>query len=106
MPPGPLPRHPGASHECHPLLLLLVLPLQSIAEQYFPRLEAPSGVTISAADLEGRAYTFKWRFWVNNSSRMYLLEGAGELHRNYGLEVGGAGRRVPGGGGDAVRGVA
>jgi hypothetical protein len=28
------------------------------------------------------------RFWVNNSSRMYLLEGAGELHRNYCLEVG------------------
>lgn len=29
------------------------------------------------------------RFWVNNSSRMYLLEGAGELHRNYGLDVSG-----------------
>ncbi|GFR51387.1 hypothetical protein Agub_g13817 [Astrephomene gubernaculifera] len=61
---------------------------KSIAEQYFPRLEQPSGVTISASDLDGRGYTFKWRFWVNNSSRMYLLEGAGELHRNYGLEVG------------------
>ncbi|EFJ51447.1 hypothetical protein VOLCADRAFT_116438, partial [Volvox carteri f. nagariensis] len=61
---------------------------KSIAEQYFPKLEQPSGVTISATDLDGRSYTFKWRFWVNNSSRMYLLEGAGELHRNYGLEVG------------------
>ncbi|GIL62714.1 hypothetical protein Vafri_16885 [Volvox africanus] len=61
---------------------------KSVAEQYFPRLDQPSGVTISAADLDGRSYTFKWRFWVNNSSRMYLLEGAGELHRNYGLEVG------------------
>ncbi|KXZ43735.1 hypothetical protein GPECTOR_81g183 [Gonium pectorale] len=61
---------------------------KSIAEQYFPKLEQPSGVTISATDLDGRTYTFKWRFWVNNSSRMYLLEGAGELHRNYGLEVG------------------
>ncbi|GLC37118.1 hypothetical protein PLESTB_000981700 [Pleodorina starrii] len=61
---------------------------KSVAEQYFPRLEQPSGVTISATDLDGRTYTFKWRFWVNNSSRMYLLEGAGELHKNYGLEVG------------------
>ncbi|KAG2482326.1 hypothetical protein HYH03_018735 [Edaphochlamys debaryana] len=61
---------------------------KSVAEQYFPKLEQPSGVTISASDLDGRTYTFKWRFWVNNSSRMYLLEGAGELHRNYGLEVG------------------
>ncbi len=28
---------------------------------------------------------------MNNSSRMYLLEGAGELHRNYGLDVSGVG---------------
>lgn len=59
-----------------------------IAEQYFPRLEMASGITIQANDLEGRTYNFKWRFWVNNSSRMYLLEGAAELHSAYELGVG------------------
>lgn len=28
------------------------------------------------------------RFWINNQSRMYLLEGAGELHRQFGMNVG------------------
>jgi hypothetical protein len=28
------------------------------------------------------------RFWVNNQSRMYLLEGAGELHRQFKMSVG------------------
>ena len=28
------------------------------------------------------------RFWINNQSRMYLLEGAAELHHNYGMAVG------------------
>jgi hypothetical protein len=28
------------------------------------------------------------RFWINNQSRMYLLEGAGELHRQFRMAVG------------------
>jgi len=29
-----------------------------------------------------------YRFWINNQSRMYLLEGAGELHRQFTMVVG------------------
>jgi hypothetical protein len=82
--PGELRRAPAhAQTAC-----LSRLGPQSVAELYFPRLEQPSGITITVSDLEGRNYSFRWRFWVNNASRMYLLEGAGELHRKYGLESG------------------
>ena len=36
--------------------------LQAIAEQYFPRLEQPSGLPVKAVDTFGREYTFKFRF--------------------------------------------
>ncbi|GFH30155.1 TF-B3 domain-containing protein, partial [Haematococcus lacustris] len=60
----------------------------AIAEQYFPRLEQPSGLPVRAVDIRGHEYTFKFRFWINNQSRMYLLEGAGELHRQFHMSVG------------------
>ncbi|GAX81655.1 hypothetical protein CEUSTIGMA_g9083.t1 [Chlamydomonas eustigma] len=66
----------------------VVIP-KAIAEQYFPRLEQQHGIPVSAVDTRGREYTFKFRFWINNQvSRMYLLEGAGELHRAYEMNVG------------------
>jgi hypothetical protein len=65
----------------------VVIP-KAIAEQYFPRLEQQNGIPVTAVDTRGREYTFKYRFWVNNQSRMYLLEGAGELHRAYKMNVG------------------
>lgn len=132
----------------HPLLGCVS---QAIAEQYFPRLEQPNGIPVTAVDTRGRTYTFKYRFWVNNQvqtgqgcrgvwalvelrsvlqvlavrcclttrmqlrqqncalwhqpsaqhllplrpvaalalqSRMYLMEGAGELHRAFDMSVG------------------
>lgn len=65
----------------------VVIP-KAIAEQYFPRLEQPNGIPLTAVDTRGREYTFKFRFWINNQSRMYLMEGAGELHRAYEMAVG------------------
>uniref|UniRef100_A0A7S0S0T7 TF-B3 domain-containing protein n=1 Tax=Chlamydomonas leiostraca TaxID=1034604 RepID=A0A7S0S0T7_9CHLO len=65
----------------------VVIP-KAIAEQYFPRLEQPSGLPVRAVDTRGYEYTFKFRFWINNQSRMYLLEGAGELHRQFTMSVG------------------
>jgi hypothetical protein len=66
----------------------VVIP-KAIAEQYFPRLEEQHGIPVRAVDTRGREYTFKFRFWINNQvSRMYLLEGAGELHRAYEMNVG------------------
>lgn len=37
------------------------LPLQAIAEQYFPRLDQATGMPFSCLDIDGRMYTFKWR---------------------------------------------
>mmetsp|Transcript_36036 Transcript_36036/g.80206 ORF Transcript_36036/g.80206 Transcript_36036/m.80206 type:complete len:285 (-) Transcript_36036:916-1770(-) len=66
----------------------VVIP-KAIAEQYFPRLEQQNGLPVRAVDTRGREYTFKFRFWINNQvSRMYLLEGAGELHHAYKMSVG------------------
>ncbi len=39
-----------------------------MAEQYFPRLEQPNGIMLTAVDTKGREYTFKYRFWINNQT--------------------------------------
>ncbi|CAD7702057.1 unnamed protein product [Ostreobium quekettii] len=65
----------------------VVIP-KAVAEQYFPHLDDQAGVPIEAADTLGNAYTFRFRFWINNQSRMYLLEGASEMHQRYDLKVG------------------
>ncbi len=38
-----------------------LLPAQAIAEQYFPRLEMPSGLPVRAVDIRGHEYQFKFR---------------------------------------------
>ncbi|MEW5299372.1 MAG: hypothetical protein WDW38_004601 [Sanguina aurantia] len=65
----------------------VVIP-KAIAEQYFPHIEEAKGITVSAHDTHGKVYQFKWRYWVNNQSRMYLLEGASQLHTAYTMAVG------------------
>eukprot|EP00955_Chlamydomonas_euryale_P059702 357473-Chlamydomonas_euryale.AAC.10 len=92
--------HPYSGDECIASLTVALLPnpapsppsfsppSQAIAEQYFPRLEQANGIPVNATDTRGRTYTFKFRFWINNQSRMYLLEGAGELHRAFEMSVG------------------
>lgn len=64
----------------------IVIP-KAIAEMYFPILENQAGIPIDAIDSMGNAYFFRFRFWINNQSRMYLLEGAAELQRRYNLHV-------------------
>eukprot|EP00803_Ostreobium_quekettii_P010604 evm.model.scf_3859.2 EVM.evm.TU.scf_3859.2 scf_3859:2896-7405(-) len=61
---------------------------KAVAEQYFPHLDNQAGVPIEAADTLGNKYTFRFRFWINNQSRMYLLEGVSEMHQRYDLKVG------------------
>lgn len=109
--------------------------LQAVAELYLPRLEAQTGITLTATDTLGHNYNLRFRcvvwlawasmrgrrvwhsmamgrwwfhalqrlfttpfsqvpappphrFWINNQSRMYLLEGAAELHTRYNMSVG------------------
>jgi len=64
----------------------IVIP-KAIAEMHFPMLDNQAGSQIDAVDSMGNPYFFKFRFWINNQSRMYLLEGAAELQRRYNLRA-------------------
>ena len=61
--------------------VLCMCAAQAIAEQYFPRLEQPSGLLVKAVDTFGREYTFKFRFWINNqvSGRVRVWAAVGPL---------------------------
>eukprot|EP00878_Enallax_costatus_P028893 GHUV01031248.1.p1 GENE.GHUV01031248.1~~GHUV01031248.1.p1 ORF type:complete len:202 (+),score=43.96 GHUV01031248.1:358-963(+) len=61
---------------------------KAIAEQYFPRIDNPSGTELGVEDAAGDTYTLRFRFWINNQSRMYLLEGTAELQHHYHLKMG------------------
>ncbi|XP_042472786.1 B3 domain-containing protein Os07g0563300-like isoform X2 [Zingiber officinale] len=52
----------------------LVLP-KKCAEVYFPTISQPEGLPLKVQDTSGRSWTFQFRFWPNNNSRMYVLEG-------------------------------
>jgi hypothetical protein len=61
---------------------------KAIAEQYFPRIDNPGGTELTVQDAAGDSYTLRFRFWINNQSRMYLLEGTAELQHHYHLRMG------------------
>ncbi|XP_027334066.1 B3 domain-containing transcription repressor VAL1 isoform X2 [Abrus precatorius] len=52
----------------------LVLP-KACAEAYFPSISQSEGVPLRVQDVKGNEWTFQFRFWPNNNSRMYVLEG-------------------------------
>ncbi|KHN30598.1 B3 domain-containing transcription repressor VAL1 [Glycine soja] len=52
----------------------LVLP-KSCAEAYFPPISQSEGLPLQFKDVKGNDWTFQFRFWPNNNSRMYVLEG-------------------------------
>ncbi|EPS62827.1 hypothetical protein M569_11961, partial [Genlisea aurea] len=55
----------------------MVLPKKE-AEAHLPFLDIKEGIHISMLDMDGiHHWTFKYRFWPNNSSRMYVLESTG-----------------------------
>lgn len=45
------------------------------AQVYFPTISQPEGLPLKVQDTSGRNWTFQFRFWPNNNSRMYVLEG-------------------------------
>ncbi|KAI8477513.1 MAG: DNA-binding pseudobarrel-protein domain-containing protein-containing protein [Monoraphidium minutum] len=61
---------------------------KAVAEQYFPKLDSPTGMSLQVEDAHGGTYTLRWRFWINNQSRMYLLEGTADLQQHYHLKMG------------------
>ncbi|VFQ89537.1 unnamed protein product [Cuscuta campestris] len=52
----------------------LVLP-KKCAEAYFPPILHPEGLPLKVQDPRGKEWVFQFRFWPNNNSRVYVLEG-------------------------------
>ncbi|XVE84226.1 hypothetical protein DITRI_Ditri16bG0153600 [Diplodiscus trichospermus] len=66
----------------------MVLPKRA-AEAHLPALESKEGILINMDDLDGlHVWSFKYRFWPNNNSRMYVLENTGEFVNTHGLQLG------------------
>ncbi|KAL2455574.1 B3 domain-containing transcription factor FUS3 [Forsythia ovata] len=66
----------------------MVLPKKE-AETHLPVLEIKEGIIINMMDMDGiHEWCFKFRFWPNNSSRMYVLEYTGEFVSTHSLIAG------------------
>ncbi|XAR52053.1 hypothetical protein NMG60_11006903 [Bertholletia excelsa] len=66
----------------------IILPKKA-AEDYLPTLREKEGFLISMDDMDGlHLWSFKFRYWPNNSSRMYVLENTGEFVNTHGLKRG------------------
>ncbi|MCD7471982.1 hypothetical protein HAX54_012802 [Datura stramonium] len=65
----------------------LVLP-KKCAEAYFPPISNPEGLPIKVQDLKGKEWMFQFRFWPNNNSRMYVLEGVTPCIHSMQLQAG------------------
>ncbi|CAJ1970772.1 unnamed protein product [Sphenostylis stenocarpa] len=44
-------------------------------QAYFPPISQSEGLPLEMRDVKGNEWTFQFRFWPNNNSRMYVLEG-------------------------------
>ncbi|KAL2488471.1 B3 domain-containing transcription repressor VAL1 [Forsythia ovata] len=77
----------------------LVLP-KACAEAYFPPINQSEGIPIRIQDIKGNEWTFQFRFWPNNNSRMYVLEGVTPCIQSLQVQAGDTvtfSRRDPGG---------
>lgn len=65
----------------------LVLP-KACAEAYFPPISQSEGRPLRIQDVKGKEWTFQFRFWPNNNSRMYVLEGVTPCIQSMQLQAG------------------
>ncbi|XP_077219892.1 B3 domain-containing protein Os07g0563300-like [Tasmannia lanceolata] len=65
----------------------LVLP-KKCAEAYFPTISQPEGLPLKVQDARGKEWVFQFRFWPNNNSRMYVLEGVTPCIQSMQLQAG------------------
>ncbi|EOY04457.1 High-level expression of sugar-inducible gene 2, putative isoform 2 [Theobroma cacao] len=65
----------------------LVLP-KACAEAYFPPISQPEGLPLKIQDVKGKEWMFQFRFWPNNNSRMYVLEGVTPCIQSMQLQAG------------------
>ncbi|CAN8266354.1 unnamed protein product [Cochlearia groenlandica] len=66
----------------------MILPKKA-AEAHLPALESKEGIPIKMEDMDGlNIWTFKYRYWPNNNSRMYVLENTGDFVNAHRLHQG------------------
>jgi bifunctional DNA-binding transcriptional regulator/antitoxin component of YhaV-PrlF toxin-antitoxin module len=65
----------------------IVIP-KAVAEKQFPTINDPQGCLVAVVDVFGETHALRFRYWVNNNSRMYILEGVGPLLKLFKLGVG------------------
>ncbi|KAL6508096.1 hypothetical protein OROGR_024291 [Orobanche gracilis] len=65
----------------------MVLP-KACAEAYFPPISLPEGLPLRIQDVKGKEWVFQFRFWPNNNSRMYVLEGVTSCIQSMQLQAG------------------
>ncbi|GAB4824272.1 hypothetical protein Ancab_007159 [Ancistrocladus abbreviatus] len=65
----------------------LVLP-KACAEAYFPPINQSEGLPLKIQDIKGNEWSFQFRFWPNNNSRMYVLEGVTPCIQSMQLQAG------------------
>ncbi|KAL1545098.1 B3 domain-containing transcription repressor VAL1-like isoform X1 [Salvia divinorum] len=65
----------------------LVLP-KACAEAFFPLINQSEGIPIRIQDITAKEWTFQFRFWPNNNSRMYVLEGVTPCIQNMQVQAG------------------
>ncbi|GKV10930.1 hypothetical protein SLEP1_g22234 [Rubroshorea leprosula] len=66
----------------------IVLPKRE-AEENLPKLSDKEGIPVVMRDIYSKqAWTLKYKFWINNKSRMYVLENTGDFVKHNGLEIG------------------
>nr|VDC83944.1 unnamed protein product [Brassica rapa] len=58
---------------------------------YFPPISQPEGLPLKIQDIKGKEWVFQFRFWPNNNSRMYVLEGVTPCIQSMQLQAGDTG---------------
>ncbi|KAL6896870.1 hypothetical protein ACP4OV_007442 [Aristida adscensionis] len=66
----------------------LVLPKACAEVAYFPPISQPEGRPLTIQDARGKEWHFQFRFWPNNNSRMYVLEGVTPCIQSLQLQAG------------------
>ncbi|KVI03707.1 B3 DNA binding domain-containing protein [Cynara cardunculus var. scolymus] len=62
--------------------------IKLLMQAYFPPINQSEGLPIKIRDIKGKEWTFQFRFWPNNNSRMYVLEGVTPCIQNMQLQAG------------------
>lgn len=65
--------------------------LWTTLQAYFPPISQPEGLPIRIQDVKGKEWVFQFRFWPNNNSRMYVLEGVTPCIQSMQLQAGDTG---------------